>query len=264
MPTLTHKPYKMLSEHDRITNYVIKHIIPFAFGYGPDPDNFIYNSGTATLIDLGCGPLALTCEHVSTPFRKFREADKDKINAQLFIGGATGIDRKIIDWDETFDLATLELTPAELNKIPLGQNSCGTQFITQIYTGPIQKKDVIVFAGFPSEDSWRYKNNNNNLFAFHSCTCFAEVVAINTNYIICQSNYINYTEKDRHKITLTDDPTGMSGGAAFLIAHDGIRFSYHFIGIVSTGKFLTQNCLTTYVMLANQLNNDGTIKEALE
>ncbi|CZG44269.1 Uncharacterised protein [Legionella pneumophila] len=261
MPTLTYKPYKMLSDHDRITNHVIKHIIPFAFGYGPDPDNFIFNSGTATLIDLGRGPLALTCEHVATPFRMFREADRDKINAQLFIGGATGIDRKVIDWDETIDLATLELTQNDLNTISCGQNLCGIRFINKIYTGPIKEKDVIVFAGFPSESSWRYKSDSNNRFAFHSCTCFAEVVSVNNDYIICQSNYINYMEKDKHKITLTDDPTGMSGGAAFLIGHNNIDFSCHFIGIVSTGKFLTQNCLTTYVMLAKRLNNDGTIKK---
>lgn len=96
VPTLTHKTYKKLLNHAQITNHVIKYVIPFAFGYGPDPDNFIFNSGTATLLDLGYGPIALTCEHVATAFRKFRELDKDKINAQLYIGGATGIDRKII------------------------------------------------------------------------------------------------------------------------------------------------------------------------
>lgn len=261
MQTLTQRPYKMVSIYERIGNYALKHVIPLAFGYGPDPDNYTFNSGTATLINLGGGPLALTCEHVATPFREFRELNKDKINAQLYIGGATGVDRKVIDWDKDLDIATLQLTEAELKTIPYQQDVCGTHFINKIYTGQIKENDVIVFVGFPSEPSWRYKSDVNNLFAFHTCVCFSEVASINDDYIICQANYIEYESKYNQKISLTDDPTGMSGGAAFLVHNDGANFSCDFIGIVSGGKFLTPNCLTTYVMLAKRLNSDGTIRK---
>lgn len=263
MQTLTPRPYKILSIHEQIEDYVRKHITPFVFGYGPDPNNYNFNSGTATLMDLGRGPFALTCEHVVTAFREFREINTEKVNAQLYIGRATGIDRKVIDWNENLDIATLQLIKDELNAIHSNQTICGTQYINQVYTGPIKEEDVIAFGGFPSEPTWRYKNNTNNLFAFHSCVCFAEVVSINNDYIICQSNFIIYKSETSHEITLHDDPTGMSGGAAFLIRQKGINVSCHFIGIVSSGKFLTQNCLTTYIMLAKQLNRDGTIKEAV-
>lgn len=61
MPTLIHAPYKNVSDHDRITNHVIKHVIPFAFGSGPDPDNFIFNSTPRAPRGSGlafCFPLA--------------------------------------------------------------------------------------------------------------------------------------------------------------------------------------------------------------
>ena len=247
MQTFIPTPYKFLSPREQARDYALKYIIPFVFGHGPDPDNYAFNSGTATLVDLGSGPLALTCEHVATPFREFREANKDKINAQLYIGGATGIDRKVIDWDKGLDIATLQLTEDELNKIPFSQNACGIQCINEIYTGPITEDDVIVFAGFPSEPSWRYRNPN-KLFSFHSCACFAEIVSINDDYIICQSNFITYESDTDPSITLTTDPTGMSGGAAFLIRKKGMSISYHFIGIISSGKFLTHNCLTLYIV----------------
>lgn len=263
MQTLTQQPYRTLSIHEQIGNYALKYVIPFAFGYGPDPDNYIFNSGTATLINLGGGPLALTCEHVATPFREFRELNKSKINAELYIGGATGVDRKIIAWDEALDIATLQLTEDELTKIPYGQNVCGTDFINKVYTGPIKEGDEIVFVGFPSESSWRYKNKSNNLFSFHSCICFTVVASVNEDYIICQADYIRYESKYNQKLALTDDPTGMSGGAAFLARINGTRFSCEFIGVVSGGKFLTQDCLTTYIKLAKRLNSDGTIKEAI-
>lgn len=262
MQTFTPASYKFLSPREQARNHALKYIIPFIFGHGPDSDNYIFNSGTATLVDLGSGPLALTCEHVVTPFREFREANKDRINAELYIGGATGIDRKIIGWDKDLDIATLKLTKDELNKIPFSQNTCGTQCVNEVYTGPITENDVIVFAGFPSEPSWRYRTPN-KLLSFHSCVCFAEIVSINDDYIICQSNFIKYESDTNPNITLTTDPTGMSGGAAFLILKRGMSISYHFIGIISIGKFLTDNCLTMYIRLAKRLNSDGTIKGAI-
>jgi hypothetical protein len=263
MITLTSQPYKLLPIYDRIINYVLKHVIPLAFGYGPDPHNYIFNSGTATLINLGCGPLALTCEHVTTPFNEFRKINKDKINAELFIGGARGLDRRIIACDEALDLATIQLTQHDLSTIPSGQNVCGTQFINKIYNGQIKKDDVIVFAGFPSEPSWRYINDINNLHAFHSCVFFAKAVSINEDYIICQSIDTNYDSKNSNNNSLINDPTGMSGGAAFLICDNGFNLTCRFIGIISSGKFMTQNCLITYIRLLKRLNSDGTIKEVV-
>ncbi len=259
--TLTPHPYKILSIHEQIANHVLKHIAPFVFGHGSDYDSYEYNSGTATLIDLGCGPLVLTCEHVATSFRQFKEIHKDKINAQLYIGGATGIDHKIIAWDEELDIATLQLTKDELSRIPNGHNLYGTKFINEVYLGPIKKNDVVVFAGFPSQPTWRYKTGIKNLFAFHPCVCFSEIVSINDDYIICQSDHIIFEKKTSHQLTPIYDPAGMSGGAAFLVCHNGINFSCSFIGVISEGEFLAQNCLSTYVMLAKRLNSDGTIRE---
>jgi hypothetical protein len=258
------QPFKIWSNLKHIVNHVSKYIIPFVFGHGSDHHNYSFNSGTAILIDLGKGPLVLTCEHVTTPFRQFKECHGDEAGAELYIGGATGIGRKIIAWDETLDIATLPLTKDELALIPHSQQLCGTEFINEIYTGPIKENDVIVLAGFSSEPSWRYKTGVRNLVAFHPCVCFAEAVSINNNndYIICQSDHRIYEVEFGDKLTLTDDPAGMSGGAAFLVRQKGDNFTFSFIGIISGGKFIEKNCLIIYVKLAKRLNSDGTIKEA--
>lgn len=123
---------------------------------------------------------------------------------------------------------------------------------------------IIVFVGFPSESSWRYINDINGLYSFHPCVCFAEVVSTNNDYIICQSDYRIYEIEFSDKLLLADDPTGMSGGAAFILHRKGKGLTCSFIGIVSDGKFIEKNCLTTYIKLAKRLNSDGTIKEAIE
>ncbi|HEX4044918.1 MAG TPA: hypothetical protein VHZ76_04560 [Gammaproteobacteria bacterium] len=250
------------SIHKQAAEHIFKHMAPFVFGHGADHDSYFFNSGTATLIDLGCGPLALTCEHVSTPFREFKATNEKKSNAQLYIGGATGIDRPIIACNKELDIATLQLTTDELPQIPHGHKQYGTQLIREIYHGPIKEGDVIAFSGYPSEQTWRYKTGVNNLTAFHPCACFSEAASINNDYIICQSNHINYQSNSDRLLTLTDDPTGMSGGPAFLIRQENNHLSYFFIGIVSSGVFLSQNCLTAYVKRVSRLNCDGTLKEA--
>jgi hypothetical protein len=260
MLTLSPLPFKIWPIHKQIANDVFKYIIPFVFGHGSDHNSYNFNSGTATLIDLGSGPFVLTCEHVARSFREFKHSN-DKINPDLFIGGAAGINRKIIASDEYLDIATLQLTKDELNRIPLNQNKCGTQFINKIYSGPIKENDVIVFAGFPSAPTWRYKTGIKNLVAFHPCVCFAEVVSVNNDYVLCLSDHRIYESEFSHQLTLTDDPAGMSGGPAFLLREEGNNITGSFVGIISEGKFIEKNCLTSYVQLVKRLNNDGTIRE---
>ena len=264
MLAATPRPNEIWPIYKKIVNHVSQYMIPFAFGYGPNPDNYDFNSGTATLVDLGNGPFALTCEHVAAEFHKFREIHKDRINAQLYIGGATGIERKIIACDEDLDIATLELHKNELTLIPYTQNLCGTKFIKQIYIDQIKENDVIVVAGFPGAPTWRYKNDINNLFSFHPCVCFAEVVSVNNHHIICQSDFRIYEREFSHKLTLTDDPAGMSGGPAFIMHRvNGIHVC-SFIGIISDAKFMERNVLTMYIKLVKRLNGNGTIKESCE
>jgi hypothetical protein len=264
MHTLTPRPGEIWAIHKQIVNHVSQYMIPFAFGYGPNPDNYDFNSGSTSLIDLGCGPFALTCEHVVAEFQKFRETHKDKINAQLYIGGATGLDRKIIARDKNLDIATLELNKNELSLIPYNQNLCVTKFIKQIYNGQIKENDVIVVAGFPGAPTWRYKNDINNLFSFHPCVCFAEVVSVNDHHIICQSDLRIYEHEFSHKLTLKDDPAGMSGGPAFIMHRVGNKHICSFIGIISDGKFMERNVLTMYIKLAKRLNSDGTLSTFVE
>lgn len=263
MIMLTPQPAQIWVAHKQIVKLVSKFITPFVFGHGPDHLSYSFNSGTATLIDLGEGPLALTCEHVITPFRQFKEEYGNKVNAELYIGGATGINRKIIAWDEALDIATLQLCEEEVARISHSQKERGTEFIKGIYKGIIKEKDVIVLAGFPSASSWRYKTCFRNLVTFHPCVCFAEVVSININddYIICQSDNRIYEEEFSSELVLTDDPAGMSGGAAFIVRQTGSKLFLSFIGIVSSGKFIEKNCLTMYVRLAKRLKSDGTISE---
>lgn len=261
MHSVTPRPNEIWPTHKKIVNHVSQYMIPFAFGYGPDPDNYDFNSGTTSLIDLGCGPFALTCDHVAGKLQQFREMHKDKINAQLYIGGATGIDRRIIARDKDLDIATLELSKNELSLIPYNQNVCGTKFIKQIYNENIKEGDVVVVAGFPGAPTWRYKNDINNLFSFHPCVCFAEVVSVNIHHIICQTDYRIYEHEFSHKLTLTDDPTGMSGGPAFIMHRVNGMHVCSFVGIISDGKFMERNVLTMYIKLAKRLNSDGTIRQ---
>lgn len=224
-----------------------------AIFFGQKPNTSLIsnlNNGTATLVNFGRRPIAITCFHVLDAYRK-RLNEDSQIIFQL---GNLKIDPlpKIIDECENLDLVTIDLSGENIKEIGDGGDiaSC---FFRPISWPPkrISKGSFVSFGGFPG--CWRLQPSKKEVMfdSFSSGAC--AIASVREDIIICQFergywvNSFNLRPgEDLHELG------GLSGAPVFTLRD----LYYELVGIVY--EFSTEFDLM-YVRPTKFLREDGTI-----
>jgi hypothetical protein len=105
------------------------------------------NNGTVTLVDVGSGPVAVTCWHVIDDFRT-----KKKTDDIIFQLGFVDLDpqEQLIDESERLDLATIRLTEQQAKAITSEGEIGSCVFKPKSWPPPMpQTGEFVAFGGFP-------------------------------------------------------------------------------------------------------------------
>jgi hypothetical protein len=109
-------------------------------------------SATASLLNLGRGPLAVTCHHVLQEYR----AGMERGNGHLFQIGNCRLDplEQLVFDDKATDVAVIALTAAQAREVT-DDGEIGSSFFEPARwpPAPIREGDYVSFGGFPGE--WR-------------------------------------------------------------------------------------------------------------
>jgi hypothetical protein len=222
------------------------------FGRRPsnaDPSKI--QNGTITLLDLGGGPIAVTCAHVISGYREL----KQKHNDAIFQIGDLELDplKQLIDEDPRLDLLTIRLTENQAKQITSSGQIGSCIFRPQAWPpAPLQIGEFIAFGGFPR--ALRTCSNHSE-YVFDSWSSGAsEVSSVSEGQFASRferAEWIRSFGPPQH-MTL-DELGGLSGGPAFI--NRGLYWD--FVGIVSQyhKKFDAM-----FFAWAGRLSVDGTIE----
>jgi hypothetical protein len=223
------------------------------FGDLPSKDGTArINNGTVSLVDLGQGPLAITCSHVIEPFReRLREG-----RPSLFQIGNCRLNpiSQLVCESQELDLAVIRLTEQQVKEIT-ADGEIGSLFFKPVRwpPAPVQEGEFIAFGGFPGQ--WRTQTNFDAL-EFRSYSNGASgVTAVGQTYFVSQFEreywVRSFGDKDAKHLS---DLGGLSGGPAFI--HRDLHFD--FVGVIYQ---FSQDYELLYVRHSVQLNPDGQIKQ---
>lgn len=185
------------------------------------------NNGTITLVDLGDGPIGITCQHVIEEYRKRRNLDPTVV----FQIGNAEIDplTQLIDSNSRNDLVTLRLTETQVKSIEFGGKIGSCVFQPKSWPAPpLTESDYIAFGGFPGRLRTLLSFDE---LEFPSWSSGASQVSS-----VSELQFVSHFERDywvssfgeTHHMDLTA-LGGMSGGPAFI--NRGLYWD--FVGIVS-------------------------------
>src|SRR5262249_43083531 len=139
-------------------------------------------NGTATLLQLDCGSVAVTCYHVLKCYKQRRDAGE---NCLCWIGECR-IDpvSQCIAMSEGADLAVLGLTDAQRQQMTTA-GSIGAQFFVPTAWPPkrVAAGEDVVFCGFPGQ--WRLRLDFDSL-EFASYSQGSRVSDVSNNSFICE------------------------------------------------------------------------------
>ena len=118
-------------------------------GKRPSPESpTMVSSGTATLVRLSIGTVAITCEHVVREALAMLAADLDT----LFQIGDVVVDlnQQLIAINQERDIATIRIADSQLEKL-LGGDEIGTSLFVPVAWPPPRptEQDYVAFGGFP-------------------------------------------------------------------------------------------------------------------
>jgi len=212
------------------------------------------NNGTATLIDFGRGPIAITCHHVLDEFRK-----KISENSQIiFQIGNLKINplNKIIAEDNKLDLVTIDLTNDNIAEIS-DKREIGSCFYRPVTWPPqdIKSGDFVAFGGFPGH--WRMQPSTAEIIfdSFSSGAC--AIASVRDDVITCQfEREFWVTSFNLRPSETLIELGGLSGAPVFIIR----KYHYDLIGIVY--EFASSFELM-FIRPLTYLRTDGTIADRL-
>jgi len=184
-------------------------------------------NGTIALIDLGNGPLGITCQHVIQGYREYRENHDDV----LFNIGNVELDpiAQLIDENTELDLALIEFTGKQIKEITSEGKTGSAVFEPDKWPPELPKKDeFVLFGGFPG--SLRVVESFTEIVFSSWSSGASRIDSANENRFISpfEREYWIKSFGEEHHLNL-QALGGMSGGPAF-ISH-GLRFD--FVGILS-------------------------------
>lgn len=221
------------------------------FGERPSKDKpTVISSGSASLVNLGSGPMLVTCEHVIAGYREMVATNGNVI----FQVGEVEIDpfEQLIDENHRLDLATIQLSDVQATAItsswPIG--SCF--FEPKSWPPePVMEGQFVAFGGFPG--------------SLRTVESFDEIVFASWSSGATQISSVSYGQfmskfdrefwvspfgTDEH-LTITN-LGGLSGCPAFI--NRGLYWD--FVGIVSAYH---ENYDAMFFSAASRLRVNGTI-----
>jgi hypothetical protein len=184
------------------------------------------NSGTVTLVDFGTGPIALTCAHVLTEYRRLLGSGE----SVFFQIGNLSLDplAQLIVESPSMDLATIALSQKQAAIITRDGLSGAAVFQPTTWPSPpVKESDVVALGGFPG--TWRERVTSDEL-DFHGFGIGATFVAsVAEDHFACQFERDHWVWAYRiDGLQGLKELGGMSGGPAFI--HRGLH--YDFVGII--------------------------------
>ena len=115
-------------------------------------DNF--HTATATLVDLGHGPLAVTCAHVITDYLEMWRAER----ALVRVGNIRVSPSQLAGLDKEVDLATIRLSDEQAADLVSDEGSPAEFYQpTRWPSDPARKGESVAIGGFPAQ--WRQKRS---------------------------------------------------------------------------------------------------------
>ena len=209
-------------------------------------------NGSVTLIDLGSGPIAVTCQHVIASFRRMRKCS----NKVLFQIGSVELDplAQLVDESRRIDLATIRLTPDQAKKITSEGEIGSCIFRPKAWPPPLLTKgEFVAFGGFPgalrtmvSFDEIDFESWSSGASEVSSVSEHQFVSAFDREYWVNSFG----AERDMDFKALG----GMSGGPAFI--NRGLYWDL--AGIVSE---YSANYDAVFFSSAKALQADGAIEK---
>src|SRR5208282_1937150 len=184
------------------------------------------NTGTITFLDLGKKPIAITCAHVLSKYRRMLEENPNVI----FQVGDLVLDplAQLIAVDAHLDLASIELTREQVNAIEADGEIGSCVLEPPYWPSPILKPgDFVAFGGFPG--SLRKRPAHDEVVFGSWSSGAASVTTVYENGFSCQfeRQYWVCAFGARDQMELKD-LGGMSGGPAFI--QRGLHFDL--VGII--------------------------------
>ena len=172
------------------------------------------NNGTISLVELGNGPLGLTCHHVLKEYRKVR----DTTPGVIFQIGNVELDpvEQLIDENQRLDLATIRLTDNQVAAITSEEELGSCVFQPRSWPPPLPTPgEYVAFGGYPG--SLRTVVSFAQL-DFFSWSSGASLVSSGSDWQFVsafQREYWVTSFAAKHQLDLRD-LGGMSGGPAFI------------------------------------------------
>jgi hypothetical protein len=210
------------------------------------------NNGTASLVDLGNGPLAITCSHVIASFReRVRET-----RPSLFQIGNCRLDplSQLISENEDLDLAVIGLRYEQAKEIT-GDGEIGSSFFRPVSwpPKPVAQGDFIAFGGFPGQ--WRTQLDSDALeFGTYGIGA-SGVTTVGDAYFVSQLEREYWVQVLNNKgVDHIADLGGLSGGPAFV--QRGLGFD--FVGVIYE---FSSNYELLYLRHSGLIGADGQIEQ---
>lgn len=208
------------------------------------------NNGTATLLALGCGKLAITCSHVLDKYREIRESGRKAI----FQIGNVRLDptEQLIDEDSRADLATISMSEGQASAL-MKNEGMGAQFFHPRTwpPEPVKENDVLALGGFPGK--WREVVAPRALdFNGYGIGATA-ATSVTEEKIVCQFERHRWVwSSKRGGLRKIEEIGGMSGGPAFVLRPLHLDFA----GIMYQ---FNPSFELMFLRPARIINGDGTI-----
>lgn len=234
-----------------LAKYPLRFSTPVFFGDFPRNNNPAkINNGSASLLNFGNGPLAITCFHVLNHYRS-RIENGDKC---LFQIGPCRLDplNQLISENKELDIAVISLSEKQASEITKNDVISSSFFQPICWpANPISKDEYIAFGGFPGK--WRTQLTGGALEFGTYSSGGSRVDTVGNTYFITQfeREYWIQSLGLKDPVDLTE-LGGLSGGPAFVSR--GLYFD--FIGIIYQ---FSSDYELLYLRNSNILRSDGQI-----
>jgi hypothetical protein len=208
------------------------------------------NNGTVSLLRLDCGPVAVTCYHV-TDFYRERVNGGEKC---LFQVGQCRLDPldQLLSESSNADLAVLKLTEAQADEMVADGSHIGSRFFVPPSWPPVRaaEGDDVAFCGFPGE--WREAVNYDSL-QFASYSIGDRVTGVGKLAFFCAFDRQSWLKRFDYKgADSLPEFRGMSGGPAFALR----SLNFEFVGVI---KEYAADTDAIYFAHAGLIGSDGHI-----
>jgi hypothetical protein len=210
-----------------------------------------FHNATATLVDLGAGPLAITCAHVIADYYEKWKAG----TALIRIGNVSVSPSQLAGLDTDVDLATVRLSDEQAADL-LREDGLTVQFYqpTRWPPEPATVGESVALGGFPGQWRQRRPQTRELLLGYYGIGA-TSVTAASDRHFACQFEREHWIWMSRN----ADFPDltmlgGLSGGPVFAERH----LHRALVGIV---KEFPEGWDIMFISHAHWLQTDGSIRQ---